>query len=382
MNYIHIYFYLLIFLISCKSPTAPDITSVNLFIYIAGDNNLYKDAIKNINDMEKAVNDNINVIVYFDSAEGYSVIFEVQKDYTDSIKSKIVASYNKDNSANPETLDRFLNYCFKNYNAKETGIVLWSHGSGFLPVYYEENINTMSFGLDNNDRMDIKDLSKILNKYKSDFLIFDACYMADIETIYEIRTTSKYILASQTEILAAGYPYFNVINTLSENDNLINRLKQLCYDYYNYYNSKENEFEKSASISLIDTSKINFFSKKFVDFYNEVLDKYGIEALTNYIDSVQQAGDNSIYRNKKYDMMDWSITIGNNYDNIQNFNEFTASYSNTIIYNTNTEYMFSTFSIDKCSGLNFYIPYMKDDYAYNYYIETSWNKEVKFDKIF
>ena len=81
-------------------------------------------------------------------------------------------------------------------------------------------------------------------------------------------------------------------------------------------------------------------------------------------------------------MMDWAITIGNNYGDIQNFNELTASYSNAIMYNTNTKYMFSTFSIDKCSGLNFYIPYMKDDYAYNYYIETSWNKEVKFDKIF
>ena len=223
---------------------------------------------------------------------------------------------------------------------------------------------------------------EILNKYKSDFLIFDACYMADIETIYEIRTTSKYILASQTEILAAGYPYFNVINTLSKNDNLINKLKRLCYDYYNYYDSKENEFEKSASISLIDTSKINFFSKKFVDFCNETLEKYGIEALTNYLDNVQQASDNPIYHNKKYDMMDWAITIGNNYGDIQNFNEFIASYSNAIMYNTNTEYMFSTFSIDKCSGLNFYIPYIKDDYAYNYYIETSWNKEVKFDKIF
>lgn len=355
-----------------------------MFVYIAADNNLYRNAIKNINDMERAKRDDINIIVYLDSLEGHSVVYEIIQDESKDIKSKIIASYDKDNSSDYKTLEKFLKICFEKYNAKETGIVLWSHGSGFLPPDYESSYNNpkkdvmFSFGLDNENRMDIKDMALVLNKYKSDYIIFDACYMADIETVYEIKDAAKYIIASQTEILGEGYPYSNVIYTLRKNLELEEKLKNVCEDFYKYYNEKNNDIQKSASVSLIETSKIESFENSFRIFYKEVKNKYGAETFIKYLNLVQKSSDNLIYMNNKYDIKDWALKIKEYSGFTESFDNFIDSFESLVIYEKNTKYMFSSFSILNCKGLNFYIPYDRNDRIYEYYTNTLWAKRTKF----
>ncbi len=42
---------------------------------------------------------------------------------------------------------------------------------------------------------------------KMQFIMFDDCYMANIETAYELRDVTNYILASTSEVMAIGVPY-------------------------------------------------------------------------------------------------------------------------------------------------------------------------------
>ncbi len=43
-----------------------------------------------------------------------------------------------------------------------------------------------------------------------EYLLFDACYMSTIETAYEFRNVTNYIIASPTEIMGYGFPYSSI----------------------------------------------------------------------------------------------------------------------------------------------------------------------------
>ena len=87
------------------------------------------------------------------------------------------------------------------------------HGTGWLPVgVYEEiknQVSSRSFGSDNKQEMSIIELESAL-PIKFDFIIFDACLMGNIETIYQLRHKADVIIASPTETLVAGFPYTEV----------------------------------------------------------------------------------------------------------------------------------------------------------------------------
>ncbi len=56
---------------------------------------------------------------------------------------------------------------------------------------------------------DVADLAKAIAAagMKMQFIMFDDCYMANVETAYELRDVTNYILASTSEVMAIGVPY-------------------------------------------------------------------------------------------------------------------------------------------------------------------------------
>lgn len=117
--------------------------------YIAADNNLEKNAIADINEMEKAgPGPNVNIIIQFDRpAGGYNdgvntwdeaVRIKIQKDGDPAkISSPVVARLGKIDSGSPASLSDFIAWGVKNYPAKRYILVLWSHGSGWKTVPYD-----------------------------------------------------------------------------------------------------------------------------------------------------------------------------------------------------------------------------------------------------
>ena len=64
------------------------------------------------------------------------------------------------------------------------------------------------------------------------FLMFDACYMANIETIYEYHNVCDYFIGSCTEILSDGMPYGTVFAKLLDHD-----YEGVVDEYYSAYKS-------------------------------------------------------------------------------------------------------------------------------------------------
>ena len=103
---------------------------------------------------------------------------------------------------------------------------------------------------------DIPDLAKGLSDtgVYFDYILFDACLMANVEALYDLRNNARYIIASPCEIMAAGFPYTEVVPLLMKDGGRSHDLAGVCEAYYKYYeNSKA---PRSGSAALVDCAQL------------------------------------------------------------------------------------------------------------------------------
>lgn len=377
---------LLICSCSKSQKEVPSQQKTSLLIYMAADNDLDYYAIKNINKIEEAVNydllKNHNIYVFIDRAKNaipsHPLLYKINSDKKDNINSEILKVYPEKNSCNSEVLEEVLydiDNITKNNNEKLKGIILWSHGSAWLPktnllTSKRNRIDeTKSFGIDEtidkdlqNNEMGIIDLSKAFSNKQYEFLIFDACYMASIEVIYELRKNFKYILASPTEILANGIPYENIIPDLLKYS--IDYLT-ICDKFINYYNNL-NGILKSASISVIKTSEMEKFSESF----KKAIDK---NILNNIYESAIQYDIN-----KSYILFDIGIILEATKDT-ENKSKLEEMLNSILTNYKHTDQFWGKLNLKDTKGLSIFIPNNKTSLnkeAYEYYNQLQWYKDT------
>lgn len=120
---------------------------------------------------------------------------------------------------------------------------------------------TRSFG-DTGYELDITELASAIEtqSFRFDYLIFDDCFMANIETLYDLRRAVDYIVASPCEVMGDGFPYDRIVPHLFETGPVADRLAETCREFWNLY---ENEYqsttwkEQSGCISLAVTSQLD-----------------------------------------------------------------------------------------------------------------------------
>lgn len=88
-----------------------------LIYYFASDNGLYLNALKDINELEHGVQDNMNIIAFIDHPEGSSregaEVLLIKKDSTEAIVSQRVKYYGNTNSGDYHTLSSFSKWALK-----------------------------------------------------------------------------------------------------------------------------------------------------------------------------------------------------------------------------------------------------------------------------
>ena len=145
--------------------------------------------------------------------------------------------------------------------ADSYGLILSSHGGGWVPsdlydVYLldegtratDPQIRPMFYGQDDYDCMEIPDLVGALDDIHFNYIIFDACFMGNIEALYDLRNSADYIVASAAEVLGAGFPYETMLPMLFEYDD--HSLKAICEEYMEYYANS------SGTVALIDCQQL------------------------------------------------------------------------------------------------------------------------------
>lgn len=147
----------------------------------------------------------------------------------DADSPKLIHKWDTDvNSTDPAVLTDVLQRAKADSPAKEYGLVMWSHADGWLPATeeaqttYSAFIRPFSFGIDsgengnmsdNGTQMNLDDMNAAIKEADMHclYIFFDACLMQNLETAYELRETTDYIVASPISTPATGAYYTNLI---------------------------------------------------------------------------------------------------------------------------------------------------------------------------
>ena len=132
-------------------------------------------------------------------------------------------------------------------------MIIGCHGYGWIPTtpstlkyysphtyhwdYQGEGPRTRYFGGVTADyKTDISTLVQGIQKadMRMEFISFDACYMANIEVAYDLRSVTDYFIASTSEIMDVGMPYAEVGKSLLGTPDY-RGIVQSYYDFYINY---------------------------------------------------------------------------------------------------------------------------------------------------
>jgi len=232
---------------------------------MVADNNLNNDAIRNINQMisyKKNYQDSKkNLLVYID---GNDIIINGEHlgDKPQLIKItgtgkgfKILKTYPEQNSVSPEIMNKQLIQATRESTSNHYGLILWSHGSSWLPKSKTGKEELKSFGNDNGEKIDMFELQYAIPPNTFEFIMFDACAMGSIECAYELKDKAEYIMASAAEVMASGYPYNKMLPHLFKE---YTDYQSAALEFYNYYNAKSSPdghpfWYNAGCISVIET---------------------------------------------------------------------------------------------------------------------------------
>ena len=169
------------------------------------------------------------------------------------------ATFGRQLLSDPRTLMTFVNYASTIYPSDKYALVFWDHGGG--PVW--------GYGVDEMAKKEKNSLfvpelnaalaNSALAQKKAEFIGFDACLMATVETAQQLQRYAKYMVAS--EELEPGFGWdWRWLRTLSENTDkdilislkeIVNRFVDCCEENSGWF------FDFSGTLSVIDLSKID-----------------------------------------------------------------------------------------------------------------------------
>ncbi|SDI38374.1 hypothetical protein SAMN05421493_11313 [Pseudobutyrivibrio sp. 49] len=304
-------------------------------------------------DMQEMLNatvaDNINLIVYTGGCAGWKNNFVSNK--TNQIYQIKNGKMNliKDNlgdlpMTDPNTLSSFIKWGAQNYKADRYDLIFWDHGGGSVTGYgYDEKHQ-------NAGSMDIAEINKALTDggLKYDFVGFDACLMATVETGLMLDAHSDYMIASEETEPGIGWYYTNWLTELSKNPSMSTlEIGKIIVDDFVAQCNQQCAGQKTT-LSVVDlaelTATVPEDLKSFADSTASLIDKKEYKVVSNARSSTREFATSS--RIDQIDLIDFAIKMDN-----ESGTELASSLKGAVKYNKTSSNMTNAY------GLSIYFPY-------------------------
>lgn len=329
-----------------------------LLVYMAGNNTLGENNAKsNVYSMKYSIRngmDEVNLLVYLDVKGQNPMLLHIHDDRIDTVRT-----YPAQSSIDSRVLKNVIDEVLADWQAQSYGLVMWSHGTGWLPTdklsFVAPNLRysqSRSFGQEADTTgirkyacMELEDMADAIPDNVFDYILFDACYMGNIEVAYALRNKARYIISSCYEIWDTGFPYYSVTKDLI-NGNLF----KVCSGFYDYYDQMD-ESGRMAGISLVSTDRLEQLAS---DFRKLAADRQ--EAISNMDISDIQCFDR-FDRHVFFDLENVAEKIAANDADLQ---AFKTDLERCVPYKISTPYAFygidDSIRVERYCGLSVYIP--------------------------
>ena len=363
-------------LFSCKKAETEEIVVVKrpktVLLYMVANNNLSYDAENSISRLQNGYipAEEGNLLVYKHCAGMDPVLLHIKKGEEGTVVADTAYRFPPRVSATKSALTQALNVTQALFPADSYGLILWSHGTGWIPplassssAVQEQRSGSCperTFGLDGKVELEIRDLAQAI-PYKLSFMLMDACFMGGIETAYEVKDSVDYYIGSPAEILTESFPYHKIMQHIFKSTP---DYAAVCKEYYDYYNAKTGS-ERSATVALMDCSKlaeVAEVAKRVFDQYGERIASLDLSLLQPYF-----RGSSSKYF---YDLKDLVDAIAD----ASLSAEFAAALERAVPYKASTPY-FIELPIRSFCGVSTYVPgNPADTKLADYYKQYKWNQ--------
>ena len=330
--------------------------SYTLMVYMCGSDleQDYGAASTDIKEMVNAqIDDKVNVIIETGGTNRWQNSIIPGK--TNSIYKvenggiKFLKELEKNEMVNSKTLTEFIKYCKENYEADKYGLILWDHGGGAVSGFGHDLT-----AKNKEDTLTLDEIKKSLedSKVKFEFIGFDACLMADIETAYAIKDHANYLVASEETEPGSGWQYTKMLNSLSKNtDQSGKEIGKVIVDDFISSNSTFFSFS-DATLSVIDLSKVDNVYEALCAFMSEIeknnLKTKKFNELSRAVNDTKAFADGQL---DLIDIKDFSMNVNN-----AKSKELENQLNEAIVYYKNTDMVSDTY------GLAMYMPYKKLEY--------------------
>ena len=405
---------------------APEYKNVFIF-YLMGYNNLTYFMQTNIRDiLRNPISNNqrdvVLILSHFIKKDYYTptnpTLTKVSQNIDGSIqKDTLLILPDNKIASSAEVLNEVLTYIHDNFEAERYGMLMSSHGSGWVPEGYLTKAPTLEYNykLENNKaipialsrqmmevkpipepqrihlplvksigghypvsssiEIEIPDLAKAI-PFKLDYLIFDACLMGGIEVAYELRNVTNKIVSSQTEILADGMHYPSLCSNLfaKEGPDLVG----ICENYYKLYEQQSGTY-RSCTISLLDCSKLDVLAQVTQNILAQHRNELNnVQDNRDHIQKYYRPRNDSTldyYESHQQWYYDFKDIITNFSLSEEEYSAFESALADVVLYKAATEKFMNELVIKRHSGLSMYLPFTTDrDYLNNFYKTLEWNK--------
>ena len=326
--------------------------TVTIMVYMCGTDLESRGAMasKDLQEMLNAtVGEKINLLVYTGGCAGWQNNFVSNKtNQIYQIRNGKMALV-KDNlgdlpMTDPSTLTSFIKFCGQNYKADRYDLIFWDHGGGSVTGYgYDEKHK-------NAGSMDLAEINKALSEsgLKYDFVGFDACLMATVETGLMLDAHSDYMVASEETEPGIGWYYTSWLTKLNSDTSMstLEIGKNIVDDFVSQCGS--NCPGQKTTLSLVDLAELSATVpedlKSFADSTTSLIDKKEYKTVSTARSSTREFATSS--KIDQIDLIDFAIKMNN-----EAGNELAESLKGAVKYNKTSSNMTNAY------GLSIYFPY-------------------------
>ncbi|MDE6787085.1 MAG: hypothetical protein K2J46_08625, partial [Muribaculaceae bacterium] len=273
-----------------KEPDAHK-TKRTVLIYAVASNNLSSYLIADKNEMIQAAPDvaglgkDVRILLYSVASQSATeaTLAELAQDSSGNWDFVNVKSYDRNTfSTDPVRMKEVFSDLRKEAEAENYGLILWSHGTGWVPNFTEHVMPQglqKSYGLDKyqgvTDYCDIDELSSAIPDRMFDYVWFDLCYMMGVEVVYQLRNKCDYIGGYPTEDWSPGMNYETTLPMLAAPTPDLVGVGKAFYDYYN-------DQRLAVTVTVMKTDGLEKLAQTAAAIYEYGTRPKSVQGLQNY----------------------------------------------------------------------------------------------------
>lgn len=261
---------IIIFFLSCNIENSYTQSDWTLIFYLGDDYstlNLTNDIIE-IADEDVNTSDIRLIILYDGPDDGDSCIEILDSPFSSNVRTISIGNTDIETTstgevdmADKDTLKYFIEYIKEKAPADNYALYFGSHGSGF------QSSTPSGLAVENGESNDttfltVSEIAEAVEETGGVSLItFDACNLGNIETLYELKDATEYVIASPALIPGPGNDYTGFVQAAyTATDLTVETLGEVTlqayYDYYNEYNEGSTYYTSKSYQQLYETEKI------------------------------------------------------------------------------------------------------------------------------